>query len=131
MKKTPLLNSDISRIVSDMGHTDMLTVGDCGLPVKDFVEKIDLSVRRGLPAFLDVLDTVLTELCVERIILAEEIRTASPEMEKQILSRFPGLPVDYIPHEDFKKKTEESRAVIRTGECTPYTNVILVSGVSF
>lgn len=131
MKKTALLNSDISRVIADMGHTDSLTIGDCGLPVKDFVEKIDLSVRRGLPRFLDVLDTVLEELCVEKIVLAEEIKAAAPDMEKQILDRFPGLPVEYVPHEDFKKRTEDSRAVIRTGECTPYANVILVSGVSF
>ena len=132
MKKTTLLNSGISAIVSDMGHTDTLTLGDCGLPVPDCVEKIDLAVRLGLPRFLDVLDAVLSELCVERIVLAEEIKTASPDMEREILKRFgDGVRVEYVPHEAFKEMTADSKAVVRTGECTPYANVILGSGVTF
>lgn len=132
MKKTTLLNSNISAVIADMGHTDTLTIGDCGLPIDDCMEKIDLCVRKGLPAFLDVLDTVLEELCVERIVLAEEIKTASPDMQRAILARFDGkVKVEYVPHETFKQMTRDSKAVVRTGECTPYTNVILGAGVTF
>ncbi len=132
MKKTTLLNSNISTVIADMGHTDTLAIGDCGLPVPDCVEKIDLCVRKGLPGFLDVLDAVLSELCVERVVLAEEIKTASPDMEKAILQRFDDrVRVEYVPHKAFKEMTADSRAVVRTGECTPYTNVILGSGVTF
>ena len=132
MKKSTLLNSNISAVIADMGHTDMLAIGDCGLPVPDCVEKIDLCVRKGLPAFLDVLDAVLEELCVERIVLAEEIKTASPDMEKEILGRFDGrVRVEYVPHETFKEMTADAKAVVRTGECTPYANVLLGSGVTF
>ena len=132
MKKNGILNSDISRVLSYMGHTDKLCIGDCGLPVPDCVENIDLCVRKGLPGFLDVLDAVLSELCVERVVLAEEIKTASPDMEKAILQRFDDrVRVEYVPHKAFKEMTADSRAVVRTGECTPYTNVILGSGVTF
>lgn len=31
MKRNGILNSDISRVLSYMGHTDTLAVGDCGL----------------------------------------------------------------------------------------------------
>ncbi len=132
MKKTELLNSEISAVIADMGHTDTLAIGDCGLPVPDCVDKIDLCVRKGLPGFLDVLDAVLSELCVERVVLAEEIRNASPDMQKAILSRFDGrVRVEYVPHEVFKEMTADAKAVVRTGECTPYANVILGSGVTF
>ena len=131
MKKTTLLNSNISSVISEMGHTQTLTIGDAGLPIPFGTERIDLAVVKGLPSFLDVLDAVLTELCVERIVLAEEIKTANPEMEAEILKRFPGITVDYVPHVEFKEQTEESVAVIRTGEVKPYSNVILVSGVTF
>lgn len=132
MKRTKLLNSSVSAVVSQMGHTDMLTIGDCGLPIRGEAQRIDLALTHGVPGFLETLDTVLTELCVERIILAEEIREVSPEMHREILERFSDkVAVDYVPHEEFKRKTEKSRAVIRTGECTSYANVILVSGVSF
>ena len=132
MRKTVLLNSNISSVISRMGHTDMLTVGDCGLPVPDGVERIDLALKKGVPAFLDVLDTILEELCVERIILAEEIKTASPEMCDAILARFgESVQVEYVPHAQFKQQSAQTKAVVRTGECTPYANVILCSGVTF
>ena len=132
MRKTVLLNSGISSVISRMGHTDTLTVGDCGLPIPQNVERIDLALKLGVPGFLETLDTILEELCVERVILADEIRTASPEMHSAILSRFSGrIAVEYVPHEELKKLTAASRAVVRTGECTPYANVILCSGVTF
>ena len=34
MKKGKLLNSEISSVISQMGHTDSLTIGDCGLPIQ-------------------------------------------------------------------------------------------------
>lgn len=132
MKKTILLNSAISSVVSCMGHTDKITIGDCGLPIPETARRIDLALKLGIPTFLDTLDTVLEELCVERIILAEEIKTKSPEMHASILQRFSDrVKVDYVPHEEFKKITASTKAVIRTGEYTPYANIILQSGVTF
>lgn len=132
MRKTVLLNSNISSVISRMGHTDMLTVGDCGLPIPNDVERIDLALKLGVPGFLETLDTILEELCVERIILAEEIRTVSPQMHAEILKRFSDkVRVDYVSHEELKKRTADSKAVVRTGECTSYANVILCSGVTF
>jgi len=132
MRKTVLLNSEISSVISNMGHTDTLTIGDCGLPIPEYVQRIDLAVKKGVPDFLTVLDTVLEELCVERIVLAEEIKTAAPEMHKEILKRFgEKVQVEYVPHVQFKQCTGDSRAIVRTGECTPYANIILQSGVTF
>lgn len=132
MRKTTLLNSNLSYVISKMGHTDMLTVGDCGLPIPDGVERVDLALKLGVPGFLETLDTILEELCVERIVLAEEIKTASPEMHAEILRRFGAqVRVEYVSHEAFKRQTQRAKAVVRTGECTPYANVILCSGVVF
>jgi D-ribose pyranase len=39
--------------------------------------------------------------------------------------------VQTISHEELKEKTRQARAVIRTGEFTPYANIILVAGVVF
>ena len=131
MKKGTLLNSELSSVIARMGHTDTLTIGDCGLPIRGQAQRVDLALIKGIPGFLDTLDAVLAELCVERAVLAEEIRAVSPEMHRQILSRLNGIPVGYVPHEAFKNQTEGSRAVVRTGECTSYANIILVSGVTF
>lgn len=131
MKKAELLNAPLTAVIAKMGHTDTLAIGDCGLPIRGPARRIDLALKKGIPTLLEVLDTVLTELCVEKAILAEEIRDISPEMHRAILERLPGIPVEYVPHAAFKVATEGCRAVVRTGECTAYANVILVSGVTF
>lgn len=131
MRKTKLINSEVSYTISKMGHTDSLTIGDCGLPIPNNVNRIDLALKYGVPSFIETLDTVLEELCVEEIVLAEEIIENNPSIYNEILQRFEGINVIMVSHEEFKNMTKESKAVVRTGECTPYANIILKSGVVF
>ena len=131
VKKSRMLNSEISYIISKMGHTDTLTIGDSGLPIPQEVQRIDLALEKGLPSFLDTLDCVLDELAVEEIILASEIVDLSNNLYKDILTRFDGIKITTVPHEEFKELTRLSKAVIRTGEFTAYANIILKSGVVF
>lgn len=131
MKKTPLINAPVSRVIATMGHTDALCIADAGLPISSLTERIDLAVKPGLPPFLDVLGAVLEELVVERAVVAGEIREKSPSVLEGIRRLLGDITIDFVPHEEFKKLTERSKAVVRTGECTPYANVILYSGVPF
>ncbi|SCH91042.1 MULTISPECIES: D-ribose pyranase [unclassified Romboutsia] len=131
MRKTKLINSEVSYTISKMGHTDSLTIGDCGLPIPDGVKRIDLALKYGVPSFIETLDTVLEELCVEEIIIAEEIVQKNSYIYNEILKRFENIKIIMVSHEEFKKITKESKAVVRTGECTPYANIILKSGVVF
>lgn len=131
MRKTKLINSEISYVVSKLGHTDSLTIGDCGLPIPDNVQRIDLALKYGVPSFLETLDTVLEELCVEEIIIASEIEDKNAEMYEEIKKRFKNKNIIKVSHEEFKELTKTSKAVVRTGECTPYSNIILKSGVVF
>ncbi|WP_326907684.1 D-ribose pyranase [Sedimentibacter sp. MB31-C6] len=139
MKKGKLLNSEISYVISKMGHTDSLTIGDCGLPIPDGVQRIDLAVIKGIPKFIPVLQAILEEQLVEKVILAEEIKENNSELNKEIIEILKQeerksdrlINVEYIPHEYLKQETAKSKAVIRTGEYKPYANIILVSGVTF
>jgi len=131
MKKIGILNDHLSKVIASMGHMDFLTVCDAGLPIPECCNRIDLSLVPGIPGFLDVLKAITTELEVQKIYLAEEIKEHNPSIEKSVLSLFPDFVVEYIPHEKFKSESRRSRAIIRTGECTPYANIILESGVIF
>jgi D-ribose pyranase len=132
MKKSGILNPALNKLIAEMGHTDNIVVTDAGLPIPEIVQtRIDLALKEGTPGFLETLDTVLDQLVVEKIILSEEIKTISPEMNEQILIRFPGIPVEYLPHIEFKHTTKQARGMIRTGEFTPYANIILVAGVAY
>ncbi len=131
MKIQGILNGDISAILSYMRHTDTITVGDCGLPVPAGVECVDLAVRFGLPGLMDVLREMKRDMKVEKVILAEEIKTQNPDMDQMISELFSDCEPVYIPHAQFKKQTADSKAVIRTGEATAYANVILQSACIF
>ncbi len=133
MKKQGILNSDISRVLSYMGHTDCIALGDCGLPIPDEVERIDLALEFGVPSFTDVLRVVTKDMKVEKIVLAEEIKEQNPKVLGEIKELFAGqeLEVVFVSHTELKKQTKECKAVIRTGEATPYANIILQSGCIF
>lgn len=131
MKKTGILNSDISRVVADMGHMDWLGVGDAGTPVPAGTEKIDIAVRAGLPSFADVLKEVLKELEVQKIYIAEEIKIENPEQLQTIKKILSDVEIAFIPHSELKRELSRAKAFIRTGEETPFSNVILESGVIF
>ncbi|ATD31136.1 D-ribose pyranase [Macrococcoides bohemicum] len=131
MYKTGTLNSEISKVLSDLGHTDTIVIADCGLPVPKGVQKIDLAVRQGLPSFIDVVDEVARHMVIEYVILAEEIKDNNPAVLKEVDSIVKGIPNDFVTHEQFKTLTENSKVIIRTGEATPYANIILRSGVNF
>lgn len=131
MKKHGILNSDLAKLAADLGHTDCVCIGDLGLPVPSDVLKIDLSLKPGTPSFQEVLDVYLQEILVEKVILAEEIRTVNSSQLETTLERLDdGVEVEYVSHETFKKLTTNVKAVIRTGENTPYSNIILQSGVT-
>ena len=133
MKRNGILNSDISRVLSYMGHTDWIAIGDCGLPIPDEVERIDLALTFGEPGFMRTLEIAAGDMKVEKIILAEEIKEQNPEVLNQVKEYFAGqsVEVEFVSHVELKARTHECKAVIRTGEITPYANIILQSGCIF
>jgi len=134
MRKTATtINPALSRVISETGHTDLLVVTDAGLPIPPGSERIDLAYRPGAPAFFDVLDTVLAELAVEGATVSEEVAEKSPEVLAALRERFADedFEIELIPHVEFKKLTHSARAFVRSGEFTPYANVILHAGVAY
>ena len=142
MKRHGILNSDISRVLSYMGHTDCICIGDCGLPIPDETERIDLAVKFGVPTFMDVLKEVGNDMKIEKIVLAEEIKEHNPQVLAEITEYFKGQDIEikeiikdtkitFISHEELKKELKDCKAVVRTGEQTPYANIILQSGCIF
>ncbi|MBU3108409.1 D-ribose pyranase [Clostridium gasigenes] len=131
MRKTPLLNSNLSLVISKMGHTDMIAIGDCGLPIPKESERIDLALVNGVPTFIDTLKVTLMELQVEEVLIAKETMEVSPNLFEEIKKVIGDVKITFISHEGLKKDLKKCMAVVRTGEQTPYANIILKSGVVF
>ncbi|PIE93553.1 D-ribose pyranase [Bacillus fungorum] len=131
MKKHGVLNSEIASVLASLGHTDTIVIADCGLPIPDGVKRIDLAVEIGKPSFLDVLQVVADDMEIEKVTLAEEVINNNEEVNKEIELKLIEPAFEYVSHEQFKEHTKKAKAVIRTGEATPYANVILHAGVIF
>ena len=132
MKKNGILNSEISKVLSDLGHKDQIVIADAGLPIPDGVKKIDLAVAFSEPTFIRVLEEVLTDMKIEKVILAEEIQEKNGLQLGAIDNKLvDGEEVEFVSHEAFKEQTKYAKAIIRTGEATPFSNIILQSGVLF
>ncbi|GAD88916.1 D-ribose pyranase [Vibrio halioticoli NBRC 102217] len=139
MKKSLLINSEISFLVATLGHTDEITICDAGLPIPDATQRIDLALTHGVPSFIDTIKVILSESQIEGVVLADEFKSISPDLHQALLEELANdekrtgktITITYVSHEQFKDKTHQSRAVVRTGECTPYANVIFQAGVVF
>jgi len=135
MKRTRLLNSELSYVIGRIGHTASLTLCDAGLPIPGEVKRIDLAIERGYPSFVRTLDALLSEMMVEEIVVAREIHADNPAVFRGMMEVFRTHAMEPIvtevSHDEFKKLTRSSEVIVRTGECTPYANVILKSGVVF
>lgn len=131
MKKSGILNAELMRVIATMGHTDLLVIADSGLPIPPSAPRIDLALVAGVPTFLQALAAVLAELQVESATVAEEMRQRSPSLYQAVRQALGSIPLAQVPHEQFKAMLPRVRAVVRTGEQTPYANVMLQSGVTF
>jgi D-ribose pyranase len=130
MKRQGILNVDLAGRCARLGHTDLVCVADCGLPVPAHVPVVDLALVHGFPAFEQVLDALLEELVVEGHVVADEI-VGKPAEDLVDRRRERLGPVTKVPHEELKRLVSACAFVVRTGEATPYANVILRCGVPF
>lgn len=139
MKKIALLNGKLSYEIACLGHGDSLTVCDAGLPIDKNTTRIDLALSAGIPSFLQTLDAVGSEMFIDRAVLAIEIKTQNPTLYATIIEWLQNMSVkqnnqiqiDHVLHDNFKKLANQSKAIVRTGEFTPFANIILYSGVAF
>ncbi len=136
MKRGTLLNRHLSRLVASLGHLDEVVVADAGLPAPRGVRVIDLAVSPGVPGFFEVLAALRSELAIEAAFAAKEAEETFAMRVRAELEDWGaevGRPIalSHMAHEAFKDRTAGARAIVRTGECTPYANLILVSGVTF
>jgi D-ribose pyranase len=133
MKKNGILNAPLSKIIARLGHTDRLVVCDCGLPIPIDSEVIDLALTKNIPRFIDTLKIILEEFAVEKAVIAEEITTKNNVLLKKIESLLKDVEIQKVSHEKFKDLTKKNGTIVfvRTGEATPYANIILIAGVTF
>ncbi len=128
MKEVGLLNSDIADVISRLGHMDEVLVCDAGFPIPLGVHTVDVSLAVNQPTVAEVIAVLLPDFSVERIVLADETRLHSPSMFARLTGMLGGdVVVETMPHTAFKQHSKTVKAIIRTGDFTAYSNILLVS----
>ena len=129
MKRGGILHPALCHLLASTGHTDAITVCDAGFPVPLGPERIDLALVENLPTVLDVLRAVHAEFALDRVLIAEEMTEASPRRVAELRALLGAeVPLEVVSHLELKRLSTTVRATVRTGDATPYANVILVSG---
>lgn len=131
MKKHGVLNAQLAGYIAALGHKDLFMVGDAGMPIPKGVPIVDLAVCGGVPTFRQVMDAILEEIVVEHYTLAEEIDAENPELLAYIRKKMPEVSCEKIPHVELKEMSAKVKFAVRTGEFTPYPNIICRAGVAF
>ena len=128
MKNHGVIHPDLVRLLAQLGHKDEVVICDAGFPIPLGVERIDLAYRLGSPEFGDVVEAIAADIAVESILVADE---SADDLVEWLQSATDAESTERVTHDQLKDRAARSRAVIRTGETTPYANVILIAGVTF
>jgi D-ribose pyranase len=128
MKKGGILHPAINLLLASTGHTDYFTICDKGYPVPEGPMRIDLALVEGIPTVLDVLAAIEVEYAIDRVLIATEMTEVSPRRVEELRLLLGDTPLEPVPHLELKRLAETGKATIRTGDATPYANIIVVSG---
>ena len=131
MKKTGVINSGLSGALAQLGHTDLLVLADAGFPVPRGVPQIDLALRPGVPKTMEIIEVIDQEIVVEGLAMAEEAKQFSPSLIEWLEQRFPLIEIEFMPHAEFKKMSFLGKSMVRSGDISPYSNVIVRVGVPY
>ena len=128
MLQSGILNPHVLQLIARIRHTNTLVIADWAFPFWPQIETVDISLTHGIPTVLDVLDLLTPVFKIGRIWQAEEFVSSNPqERVDRFAKSFGNIPLTREPHADFKKRVPQAIGLIRTGDATPYGNIILES----
>ncbi len=134
MKKHGILNKQLMDAIMDLGHTDVILIGDAGVPISDSKKRVDLAITEDYPTIDLVLNLVMDEMIFEKVVVAEEQKKFNPihfqNIERLTKNRYETMEVDVLSHEDFfAEYLPKAKYIVRTGDFMPWGNVALVAGI--
>ena len=137
-----LLSPELLKILSSMGHSDRLVIGDGNFPAET-MGKDSIVIRydgNGVPEVLDAILAVFPlDTYVEKPVLLMEKMECDKDMEIPIWETYAEIvekhdargrdAIGGIDRFDFYDEAKKCYAIIATGETSVYANVILQKGV--
>jgi D-ribose pyranase len=128
MLKTGILNPQINSLLSRVRHTNTLVIADRGFPFWPMIETVDISLMDDVPTVLAVLRALRPNFQIGKAWMAQEfLKHNSARMRTAFTGALRGIELIHEPHVKFKKRIPHAIGLIRTGDTTPYANIILES----
>ncbi len=128
MLKQGILNPAINSLLSRVRHTNTLVIADRGFPFWPEIETVDISLVDGVPTVLQVLAAIRSNFVIGRAFMAREFTLHNTKTVQNALTRtLAGVPVEFEPHIEFKKRVPRAIGLIRTGDTVQYANLIIES----
>ena len=129
MLEEGILNLEINCALGYLGHMDEMIIADAGFPLPLGVKVIDISLSENDPTVTEVFQQIIKYFSIEKLVFANETKRVNPSHYKKI-SNLVGKNVDIetIPHTDLKIRAKNVKVIIRTGDFTAFSNVLIVSG---
>ena len=129
MRETGTLNREISDMLSTLGHTDEIIVCDAGFAIPAGVRTVDIALADNKPTVPEVLHELRRHFSVEKLVLAEETQRTGPSRFAELAGSFGStVGIEVIPQAEFRRRARSVKAIIRSGDFTAYSNILLVSG---
>jgi len=130
MKRRGILNKALMTAIADMGHTEIMIIGDAGVPIADGAKRIDLAIAEDLPSIRQVLALVMDEMIYEKVVVAEEQKLYNPLHFAEVTKLSDRCAVETMPHEElFRTYLPKAKYIVRTGGFEPWGNVVLAAGI--
>lgn len=130
MKKRGILNRDLMTAIADMGHEQIIVIGDVGVPIADQAKRVDLAIAEELPSLSQVLELIMDEMIYERVIVAEEQKLYNPKHYEAVCGLSDRCQVETIPHTELMDiYLKKAKYIVRTGGFEPWGNVVLAAGI--
>ncbi len=132
MRPNGLLHPGLVELLTGAGHGDVIVIADAGLKIPRHALRIDLGLAAGIPSMIEVLGAILPEFVVESAILADEMSTWNPDLDRHVTNRLSSFSISRLPHTEFATQLERTAlGYVRTGKCTAYASIALIAGVSY
>jgi len=131
MLQQGILNPHVLHLIARVRHTNTLVIADWAFPYWPQIETVDISLTHGVPTVLQVLELLKPDFKIGRVVQAREFLETNPETTinafNTAFGEIPNVVVERPAHLDFKKLVPSAIGLIRTGDSTPYGNIILES----
>ncbi len=123
-----IVNPQLQSLLCRVRHTNSLVIADVGFPSWPGVETVDLSLVRGVPTVLQVLQALRGQWHCGTIFMAQEFVAQNDRRTRAAFAKAcGGAELRFEPHVAFKQRVPHAIGLIRTGDPIQYANMILVS----